>query len=44
MMPDDATWVRQWVQWPTTHTTGGECWRFTLCLVRRGCVVGMSAD
>lgn len=36
-------WVIQWVRWPTTHTTGGECWRLTRCLVRDGRVVAMHA-
>lgn len=34
-------WITQWVQWPTAHTTGGECWKLTRCLVERGRVVAM---
>ncbi len=39
-MPD-GVWITQWVQWPTTHTTGGSRWTLTRCLVRDGRVVAM---
>lgn len=37
-------WIVQWVQWPTTSTTGGACWRRTHCLVQNGRVVAMWAE
>ncbi len=37
----DVVWITQWVQWPTTHTTGGSRWALTRCVVRDGRVVAM---
>lgn len=37
-------WVMQWIQVPTTHTTGGPCWRLARCLVEHGRVVAVWYD
>jgi len=37
-------WIVQWMEWPTTHTTGGTCWRRTHCYVENGKIVTMWAE
>lgn len=34
-------WIDQLVRWPTTHTTGGECWLWTRCKIENGIVTIM---
>lgn len=37
-------WIVQWKQWPTTHTTGGACWKRTHCFVQDGQITAMWAE